>query len=73
MKKIARKPFLNAIFELSSTARNRPRKFCPMVITTAITMVKMYALPTRLSENIAMKFFRPMKSQVPYPCELVSE
>ena len=36
-----------------------------MVITTAITMVKMYALPTRLSENIATKFLMPMKSQVP--------
>ncbi len=39
MKKIARKPFLNAILEFNSTARNIPRKFVPMVISTAMKIV----------------------------------
>ena len=43
MKKIARNPFLNAIFEFSSTARNMPRKFVPIVIKIAMKIVNRYA------------------------------
>ena len=41
MKKIARKPFLKAILEFRSTARNMPMKFVPIVISTAMKIVNM--------------------------------
>ena len=54
MKKMARKPFLKAILEFSSTARNMPRMFVPSVIRIAMKIVNRYAWPTRASWNIAM-------------------
>ena len=54
MKKMARKPFLKAILEFSSTARNMPRMFVPSVIRIAMKIVNRYAWPTRASWNIAI-------------------